>query len=444
MAVIEGEDRAYLSGNFAPVSEEITTTDLEVTGAIPPDLAGRYLRIGPNPWPIPEGPYHWFTGAGMVHGVELRDGRAQWYRNRWVRTPDMAERLGEPAPTGPPPRMYDGANTNVLGHAGRILALTEGAMPYELTKELETVGRTDLGGVSGFTAHPKVDPISGELLGFRYWFDEPYCEYFAIGADGMLARSVPIDTTGSVMMHDFSITEKYAVFYDLPVTFRIDLALDPNVPFPFAWDDDYPARLGVLSREPGNDEVRWFDIEPCYVFHAMNAYDSGDEIVLDVVRHPDMFRREEKNASLPDRQTLDRWRIDLAAGKVIEDRLDDHPQEFPQVDPRAVGRPHTVGYSMSASGDAFSDGLLKHDLVRGTVDTWIAGAGRQPGEASFVPAGSGEDEGEDNGHLLTFVYDGATNRSDLVVLDASNMTEVATVHLPTRVPFGFHGSWVAD
>jgi carotenoid cleavage dioxygenase len=451
MAVIEAEGRRYLEGNFAPVGEERTVTDLEVTGAIPTDISGRYVRIGPNPWPVPEGPYHWFTGTGMVHGVELRDGKAQWYRNRWIRTPEQAERLGEPAPTGPLPLMYDGANTNVLGHAGRILALTEGAMPYELTKELDTVGRSDLGGVSGFTAHPKIDPVSGELLGFRYWFDEPFCEYFAIGADGKLTRTVPVDTTASVMMHDFSVTEKYAVFYDLPVTFRIDLALDPSVPFPFAWDDEYPARVGVLSREPGNDAVRWFDIDPCYVFHPMNAYDEdsalpgtggASEIVLDVVSYPDMFRREETKDDLVARESLDRWRIDLASGKVHTDRLDDRAQEFPQVDPRVVGRKHTVGYAMSSGGGPgmLSDGLIKHDLQRGTTQRFDAGPGRSPGEASFIPAGSGEDDG----YLTTFVYDAATDRSDLVLLDASTMKQIAAVHLPTRVPYGFHGSWIGD
>ncbi|HEX4906906.1 MAG TPA: carotenoid oxygenase family protein [Acidimicrobiales bacterium] len=443
MAVIEAEGRQYLEQNFAPVGEERTVTDLEVTGSIPADIAGRYVRIGPNPWPVPEGAYHWFTGTGMVHGVELRDGKAQWYRNRWIRTPEQAERLGEPAPTGPLPLMYDGANTNVLGHAGRILAMTEGAMPYELTKELDTVGRTDLGGVSGFTAHPKIDPVTGELLGFRYWFDQPFAEFFAIGADGLLTRKVPIDTTGSVMMHDFSVTEHFAVFYDLPVTFRIDLAMDPNVPFPFAWDDEYPARLGVLSRADGEDAVRWFDIDPCYVFHPMNAYEDGDQIVLDVVRYDDMFRREEVKGGLTESgQALDRWTIDLTSGKVAQDRLDDREQEFPQVDPRVVGRRHRIGYSMSASHDdgMLSDGIIKHDLVTGASSRFDAGPGRSPGEASFVPAGAGEDDG----YLVTFVYDAATDRSDLVLLDASDMTQVAAVHLPTRVPYGFHGSWIAD
>ena len=443
MAVIEAEGRQYLEHNFAPVGEERTVTDLEVTGSIPADIAGRYVRIGPNPWPVPEGPYHWFTGTGMVHGVELRDGKAQWYRNRWIRTPEQAERLGEPAPTGPLPLMYDGANTNVLGHAGRILAMTEGAMPYELTKELETVGRTDLGGVSGFTAHPKIDPVSGELLGFRYWFDEPYAEFFAIGADGRLTRKVPIDTTGSVMMHDFSVTENHAIFYDLPVTFRIDLAMDPSVPFPFAWDDEYPARLGVLSRTDDQDAVRWFDIDPCYVFHPMNAYEDGDQIVLDVVRYDDMFRREETKGGLTESgQALDRWTIDLSSGKVAQDRIDDREQEFPQVDPRVVGRRHRMGYAMSSShaDGMLSDGIIKHDLATGASTRFDAGPGRSPGEASFIPGGAGEDDG----YLVTFVYDAGTDRSDLVLLDASDMTQVAAVHLPTRVPYGFHGSWIAD
>lgn len=447
MAVIEAEGRQYLEGNFGPVAEERTVTELAVTGAIPSDISGRYLRIGPNPWPIPDGPYHWFNGAGMVHGVELRDGGAQWYRNRWVRTGEQATRLGEEPRPGPAPAMYDASNTNVLGHAGRILALTEGSMPYVLDAQLETVCRTDFsggaGGVGAFTAHPKIDPVTGELLGFRYWFDEPFAEYFAIGADGVLTRKVAVDTTASVMMHDFSVTEKYAVFYDLPVTFRIDLALDPNVPFPFAWDDEYPARLGLLSREDGNDAVRWFDIDPCYVFHPMNAYDDGDSVVLDVVRYDDMFRREETKAALTENgQALDRWTIDLAADKVHQDTLDDREQEFPQVDPRVVGRRHRIGYTMSAAHEdgMLSDGILKHDLATGATTRFDAGPGRSPGEASFVPAGAGEDDG----YLVTFVYDAAADRSDLVVLDASSMDQVAAVHLPTRVPYGFHGSWIAD
>jgi len=441
MAVIEGQGSRYLEGNYGPVADELTVFDLEVDGAIPPSLSGRYLRIGPNPWPVPEGPYHWFSGAGMVHGVELRDGRAQWYRNRWVRTSQMAEQLGEPDPGGPTPPMYDASNTNVLGHGGRIYTFTEGSNPYELTPELDTVCRTDFCGVPrGFTAHPKIDPVTGELLGFAYGFEEPYVRYHAIGPDGRLTRTVDVDTTGPVMMHDFSVTERHAVFYDLPVVFSLEMALDPDTPFPFRWDDDYPPRVGLLPRD--GDAVRWFDVDPCYVFHPLNAYeDEGGRVVLDVVRYPDMFRLEETKGSLLAKQRLERWTVDPSSGKVLTDVVDDRPQEFPQVDPRVVGRRHRFGYVAGAIEDTK---VLKHDLVRGTTEVHDLGAGRHPGEFSFVP--DGDRAGEDEGWLVGFVYDDATDRSDLVLLDASDMAAapVATIHLPRRVPFGFHGSWVAD
>ena len=447
MAVIEGQGRRYLEGNYAPVREEVTTTDLVVTGSIPRELHGRYLRIGPNPWPLPEGPYHWFTGDGMVHGVALRDGRALEYRNRWVRTGPVAERLGEPPPAGPPPPMYDVANTNVVGHAGRILALTEGCVPYELTPELATVGRQDFGGPlpSGMTAHPKVDPVTGELLAFAYWFERPYVRYHVVGADGRLVRSLDIDTPGPTMMHDFAVTDQSVIFFDLPVVFSLELAMDPAVPFPFAWDDGYRARVGVMSRDGNGDDLRWFEVDPCYVFHPMNAYEDGDRVVVDVIRHDEMFRPTTGAEPAETRPTLDRWTIDRPAGKVLEERLDDRPQEFPRVDPRVVGRPHRYGYTADAgrSFDYGGSAVLKHDLRTGAVAAHDFGSGRLPGEPTFVPATGGA---EDEGWLMTVVYDAVRDGSDLVLLDASDPTAapVAAVHLPQRVPFGFHGTWVAE
>src|SRR4051812_26046645 len=183
-------EHPFLRGNYGPVAEETTAFDLDVDGALPRELDGRYLRIGPNPHTMPTGAYHWFLGDGMVHGVELRGGRANWYRNRWVRTPTITDATGEPATDGPAPPMYDSSNTHVIGHAGRILSLTEGAMPYELSKELDTVARYDFGGplATGFTAHPKFDPVTGELHGFAYWFAEPYLTYHLVDASGRLVR----------------------------------------------------------------------------------------------------------------------------------------------------------------------------------------------------------------------------------------------------------------
>ncbi|WP_020666323.1 carotenoid oxygenase family protein [Amycolatopsis nigrescens] len=473
----------YLEGNYAPLPKEQTITELAVTGRIPEHLDGRYLRNGPNPIAeIDPGTYHWFTGDGMVHGIRLRDGRAEWYRNRWVRGPQAARALGEARRPSAGRAGSDGvgANTNVITHAGRTLALIEaGVANYELTDELDTVGPCDFGGTvsGGYTAHPKRDPRTGELHAVSYSFTRGnQVQYSVIGTDGRARRTVDIQVSGSPMMHDFSLTEKYVVFYDLPVTFdpeqavanavpallrlparlvlsaivgrirvpdpisaRITRGSRPNGAMPYRWDPDYPARVGVMPREGTNADVRWFDVEPCYVFHSLNAYDDGDSVVLDVVRHPKMFDTNLRGPNEGD-PTLERWTVDLNAGKVREERLDGRPQEFPRIDERLVGSRHRYGYAMQAvDGAGPSDSLLKHDLHGGSTAVRSFDAGRQPGEFVFVPSGPGA--AEDEGVLMGLVYDPATQRSDLTLLDAGTLETVAAVHLPDRVPNGFHGNW---
>ncbi|WP_370947773.1 carotenoid oxygenase family protein [Amycolatopsis sp. cg5] len=471
----------YLEGNYAPVAKEHTITELAVTGSIPEYLDGRYLRNGPNPLSeVDPATYNWFMGDGMVHGVRLRDGKAQWYRNRWVRNPKVAEALGE-TPHGRDHRAgMDslGANTNVISHAGKTLALVEGGVAnYELTDELDTVGPCDFDGTlpGGYTAHPKRDPRTGELHAVSYFFGRGNrVQYSVIDTNGRARRTVDIEVTGSPMMHDFSLTENHVVFYDLPVVFDAGQGVEATVPkllrtpaklvvsavigkvrvpdpitamlgdslgsngrFPYSWKQSYPARIGVMPREGSASDVRWFDVEPCYVFHPMNAYDDGDKIVLDVIRHPKMFDRDHTgpNEGPP---TLDRWTVDLAAGKVIEERLDDRGQEFPRVDERLVGSRHRYGYSV---GQCPSRGpaLFKHDLERVTSEVRTFGKGCEPGEFVFVP--SSPDAGEDEGVLMGFVYDPATQRSDLTLLDAGSLDQVGAIHLPDRVPEGFHGNW---
>ena len=437
-------ENPFLAGNYGPVPDETTAFDLPVDGVLPADLNGRYLRIGPNPYAPPEGAYHWFLGDGMVHGVKLRDGDASWYRNRWVRTAPISEAMAEPPVDGPTPPMYDASNTHVIGHAGRILSLTEGAMPYELSNELDTLRRYDFGGPlpTGFTAHPKIDPVTGELHGFAYWWSEPFLTYHLIGADGRLVRSVPITVKGPTMMHDFSVTRDHVVFYELPVVF--DLA---QLPFPYRWDDDFGARVGVMPRNGGDADVQWFDVEPCYVFHPMNAYDDGDTVVLDVVRHQTMFKHSNIGPNDGQVPTLDRWTVDLTAGKVREERIDDRGQEFPRVNETLAMSRHRYGYTVGAvnNEDAFETAnLLKHDFVAGTSEVHDFGAGHMPSEFVFVARDDAT--AEDDGWLIGFAYDAARDSSDLVVLDAADpgAPAVATVHLPRRVPYGFHGSWIAD
>ena len=222
-APVRESDHPYLSGNYAPVSEEISAVDLDVTGSIPDYLDGRYLRIGPNPMGNPDpARYHWFLGAGMAHGLRLRDGKAHWYRNRWVRSTDVARKLDEPWPGGPTYGGFDfAANTNIIGHAGKTFAIAEsGARPYELTDELDTVGPSDFDGTlfCGYTAHPKCDPASGELHAVSY---NPMrgniVRYTVTGVDGKVRHTVDIRLREQTMMHDFSLTEKFVILYDLPV-----------------------------------------------------------------------------------------------------------------------------------------------------------------------------------------------------------------------------------
>src|SRR6201995_1521606 len=241
----------YLDDVLAPVSAEVTATDLEVTGHIPEHLDGRYLRNGPNPAAeVDPATYHWFTGDGMVHGLALRDGEARWYRNRWVRSAAVCKTLGEPLRSRINARaglQSLGANTNVLSHAGKTLALVEGGVAnYELTDDLQTVGTCDFDGTlsGGYTAHPHRDPRTGELHAVSYSFARGRTvQYSVIDTAGRARRTVDIAVGGSPMMHDFSLTDKYVVIYDLPVTFDPSQTLPENMP---RWLS-LPARLVMQS-----------------------------------------------------------------------------------------------------------------------------------------------------------------------------------------------------
>ncbi len=440
----------YQQGNFAPVELEISAYDLEVEGALPPDLAGRYVRTGPNPIDA-HGPVdHWFVGDGMVHGVRLEDGQAKWYRNRYVQSAAASQWKGVPEVGGPSNGLDGSGNTNVVHHAGRIVALNEVTMPYELTPELETVARIDFGGPlpAGLTAHPKFDPDTGEMHVMAYFFTEPYLRYHVIDAAGRLIRTEEIDVGGPVMVHDMGLTESSVIVFDLPVVFDMELAAAGRR-LPYRWDADYNARVGVMPRNGTASDTRWIEIDPCYVFHPLNAYDDGTNVVIDVVRYDTMFAVD-LDGPTDTTQTFDRWTIDPAAGKVLTDRLDDRPQEFPRADERLASKRHRFGYALGGvlgeldGGMERSTAVLKHDLQTGETEELPLGPGRIGGEFVFVPAA--DDAGEDDGWLLGYVYDSATDKSELLVLDAHDLGSgpVARVALPVRVPAGFHGNWIPD
>ena len=432
----------HLHGNYAPVMAERTAFDLPVNGVVPQPLRGLYVRNGPNP-KTGQSP-HWFFGDGMLHGVELRDGRAVWYRNRWVRTRAFLEDAPDMVSDGHRDITVGLANTHIIAHAGRMLALVETALPMEVTRELETRGCYDFGGrlTTGMTAHPKICPKTGELHFFYYSYMPPFLVYHRADARGRLVQTETIEVPGPTMMHDFAITDRHVVFMDLPIVFDLELALAGTMPY--RWSDEYGARLGVMPRGGTNADVRWFEITPCYVFHPLNAHeDDHGAIVLDVVRYPELWR----GGSSASTATLYRWRIDLTGGRVSEQSLDDRPIEFPRCDERRIGLAHRYGYAVHTSKDPESNSgsaLVKYDLRNEKSFAHEFGPGRMAAEPLFVP--SSADADEDEGWVMAYVYDASRDTSDLVILDAADFTgkPVATITLPQRVPFGFHGSWIPD
>ena len=454
MTDVRTSENTYLSGNFAPVAGETTAFDLPVVqGQLPDSLHGRYLRIGPNPVaPDPEH-YHWFTGTGMVHGIRLDGGRAEWYRSRYVRAGSILDQMGWDDPGGPTGVMQGAVNTNVIGLAGRTFACVEaGSHPIELTDDLETMGRADVSGPGAtgipgpFSAHPKRDPETGDLHVAAYYWGWDTVQYQVIGADGVLKHTADVPVPGKPMMHDISITDTHAILYDLPVTFDLDMAMSGQG-LPYRWDEDYGARIGVLPKGGTADQVRWYEVEPCYVFHPMNAHDLPDgRIVLDVVRHPSMFRTDMRGPN-EGNPTLDRWTVDPAAGTVHEETLEDHPLELPRVDERLVGKQARYGYATTfdgSSGGLEFGPLLRYDAGTGTSVLHDYGPGRTSMEAVFVPRTP--DAAEDDGWVMSVVYDAAEDASQLVLLNGQDFTgePACTIQLPDRVPFGFHGNWVAD
>jgi carotenoid cleavage dioxygenase-like enzyme len=422
-----------------PVSAEIEAFDLSIEGALPPELRGDYIRNGPNARPGAK-PDHIFMGDGMLHGVRIENGRARAYRNRWVRTRSFVEQASYVRMNGRPDFTVGSANTNVIAHGNRLLALVESSFPTEVTRELATTGTYDYNGAltGPFAAHPKHDPRTGELLGFGMPIRGSAMLYYRIDAGGTLLDTRAVPVPRSTMMHDFAITERYAVFMDLPVVFDVTLGLRGK--FPYRWSDRHGARLGVLDRRDSSVPVRWFEIAPCYVFHVMNAVEHGDEIRLDVVRYNELWRNGNEKFGPP---SLHRFTIDLRAGRVSETTLDERIVEFPRIDERRTGSAYRYGYGIAIGATGIGSAeLRKFDLRDGTSADHEFGPGCKASEMSFVPAAAGEDAG----WLVGYVYDKTSDRSRFVVLDASNITAppVATVPLPVRVPLGFHGNWIPD
>jgi len=458
----ESETNPFLQGNFGPIGSEDDYTDLRVIGEIPRDLNGTYYRNGPNPAFEPTGRYHWFDGDGMVHAVTLRNGKAA-YRNRWVASKGLEEerQAGHALYPGlldvgknltEAPRFKNTGNTNIVFHAGKLLALMEGALPTQLQPcTLATLGEYDFEGKlqTVMTAHPKMDRETGEMLFFGYGPFPPYLTYHVADKQGRLVRSQEIDIEWPSMIHDFVTTREYVVFILCPLVFSLENMFSRGTPF--SWEPERGTRIGVMPRTGGSADVQWYSTDASYVFHPMNAYAEGDTLVVEVARFgkltlmdPDAQQQPQGPETNP---RLHRWTLDRAGGTVRSEPLDDRVAEFPRVNEAKVGLRHRYGY-MAGAGESLGTGatftaIYKYDRETGRQETHEFGPGNGCGEAIFVPKHAGV--AEDEGYLMTFVYDAPNNRSEFVLLDAQHVTgePLARVQIPRRVPYGFHGNWLA-
>jgi len=450
----------YVQGLFAPVSAEVTARDLPVIGEIPRDLRGAYFRNGPNPKAPPTGMHHWFDGEGMVHGVWFEDGRAR-YANRYVRTGDfLAEAKGAEAMPGifersrevaGRPTVYrDTANTDIIVHNGRLLALWYiSGQPVALDLEtLETVRTETFGGKlpKNVSAHSKVDPVTGEFVFFDYALYEPKMSYGTVSADGQLTQFQEVDLPGPRLPHDMGLTENYVILHDLPVIFS-DSAIRNRM-----WQihvANQPTRFGVAPRKGG--DATWFEFPTCYVYHVINAWEEGDEVVMAACKMVPNGYTPDPAAYGPYAPMVTvlalraqpfLWRMNMKTGKGRETQLDDALSEFPVVNLDYTGRKSRWSYHVVMDDHVLQrySALRKYDLGRGRYEQHDFAHGVYGSEPAFAPREGGD--GEDDGYVVTFTTD-SDGRSEAQILDARNFASapLARVRLPQRVPAGFHGTW---
>lgn len=446
------DDLREMTGGYRPVAVESEVLSPRVSGTIPAGLSGTLLRIGPNPiGPVDPARHTPLTGDAMIHALKITDGRAQWYRNRWLRTDKITKALGELPTPGPRHGLSDNANAAIIQHAGHTYALgDDGILPTLINPtDLTTIARSDFDATlpAGFTSHPILDPVTGELHAITYHHADPHhIHYHVIGTDGHLTHTVPITTKNTPMIHAFSLTDRHAVIYDLPVTY------DPHAAhtgsrLPYTWDENHGARLGLLPRHGTDADILWMDIDPCYIFHTLNAFETGNHLTLDVIRHERAF---DTNPTHPTEAapTLHRYTIDTHAGTVTETTLDHQPQEFPTIDPRHHTTPHRYAFTTQLNphqpGALAGPAILRHDLHTHTTDTHHHGPDREAGETTFIPRTPTSPEAD--GYLITTVYKHTTDTTDITITDTHTFTSapIATIHLPVRIPHGHHTTWIAD
>ncbi len=459
----------YLNGAWTPLHEEVTAIDLEVIeGAIPADIDGVYLRNTENQLHQPLGRYHPFDGDGMIHQIDFRSGTAS-YRNRFVRTRcfqaeqeaggslwgGLADRAGTSLRPGYGAHgsLKDSSSTDIIVHAGKAIStFYQCGEGYVLDPEtLEQHGMAPWVPIDGISAHPKVDDRTGELMFFNYSKHAPFMHYGVVDRDGKLAHYIPVPLPGPRLPHDMTFSENWSIVNDLPVFWDTEL-LKRDI-HAARLHEGVPARFALIPRHGRPDEIRWFEAEPTYVLHFLNAYEEGDEVVMDGYFQEDPTPAPLENAdgyghlmAYVDehsfRPKLHRWRFNLADGTTREERLDDRILEFGMINQRVAGRKHRYIYSTTSKPGWFLfNGFVKHDLETGESWEVMLEDGRYASEAPFAPRTGAVDE--DDGYLVSFIIDENRGTSECVLIDCTRFEDgpVCRVALPHKICSGTHAHW---
>jgi len=467
MAKAFPNDNPFLRGYYAPVNTEADAAHLHISGEMPKELCGTLYRNGPNPQFAPRGHYRWIGGDGMIHAFHIENGNVA-YKNRWVRTPkwELENQEGEGlSGTFGDPRSNDPriialhstvANNNVVWHGGKLLALEEVHAPFALDptslmpKGYETYGDKLCG---PFTAHPKIDPKTGEMLFFGYSAKGRFTREVSVQcvtADCKVTRAEILEGPFPTMIHDFAVTRNWIVIPFFPLISSIERAMNGNSSF--AWEPDKGTQIAFIPRSGTVADAKWVTVPACYVFHPMNHFETAQgHVIIDVMKYnvPPLSQRPDGSPASNEIPVarLFRWTFDLS-GKTNtfrEEQIDDRPGEFPRFDERSCMSDYRHGWVVSGkvleAGVSHSEGITHHDLTNGRNTTWSAGAGDRFGEPVFVPRSAEAAEGD--GWVLSVIYRAEEGRSDLAVFEATDIARgpVALAHLSSRVPAGFHGTW---
>lgn len=452
----------FLSGNNAPVFEEKYIKNLPVTGELPTWLNGVYMRNGPNPHFHSEDYTYPYDGDGMLHAIYFEKDGVK-YRNRWIKTKELeAEKRAKKSlwhslikpkfPKLKDRKLFDvpftpvknTANTNIVYHGGHLMALYEGGKPYKMTEDLETIGEFDYHGkIKGMMPHPKVDPYTGELHFLQYSVVQfPYLRYYVVNRRGQVSKDVPIFIKTPTVLHDMVLTPNYVIFFLCPMELSfMNILFSKN---PMKWKSNKGTKIGIIPRHGNSKNIKWIETEPFFVWHTMNGYEVGEDIIIDYVHH-----QQDKKGKTIDSPNL--YRIQLHPDKGIKSHapLDDEFIEFPAINNRKMGQNYKFGYVARRDENKYDDlndtyftELVQYNLENQTKKYHHLPKNQFVGEPTFVPHPYKTDEID--GVIIAYVYDENSDKTKLIVIEPLNFDKapIAIIELPFRVPNGFHGDWI--